>query len=137
MPEVKAICIQKVKDTRRVTHDLFEKQSPGISRVYLDNINAARKFTNGDTSLESTGLTPEQYLTGLGSEIGMTATQFAAYIISENARLAAPNQTPPSVYDVELNYLKSSTQITMATTSDQVISVVNTYQTLCSTVTGN
>jgi hypothetical protein len=128
--------IIKVKGIRGNTLSLFQKKSPGVTAVYANNIDAAIQFTNNDATLMPTGQTPTAYLTGMGAHMGMTAAQFAAYIIGENIRLGAPNQTPPSAYDVECQYIASSVGIQYATTIAAVNTIVSAYQTYVAPVTG-
>lgn len=133
----KTQAISDVKAMRKQTLDLYQKRSTGISRIYLDNITAATRLMNSDATVMSTGQTPTDYLAGLGSQIGMNATQFAIYVINENLRLGAPGQVIPSAYDIEKHYLLSSTQISLATSIDVVHAVVATYKAYCNPVTGN
>lgn len=133
----KAKGITTIKETRKSTLDRYQKYSTGIARTYLDNLFAAQKFLAADTSLMATGQTPEQYLSLLGVEIGMTAAQFANYIISENLRLTAPNQTIPSAYDVEREYLKAQVAAQSALTAEAVQAIVAGYIAFCQPVSGN
>lgn len=136
LAEAKTNAVTTIKQTRINTLDLYPKRSVGVSMIYAANVSAAIRFQNNDTTILPTGQTPEVYLGTLGVELGMTAAQFAAYIISENLRLGAEGQTPPSACDVECHYLRASVAAQAAATVEAVQTIVDDYISFCSTVTG-
>lgn len=136
LAEVKANAISSVKLIRKQTLDLFQKDSPGVARIYLANYDAATRFQAGDSTPMATGQTPEAYLAGLGAPMGMSAAQFAAYIIGENTRLGAPGQTPPSAYDVEAQYINAQVQVSSALDAGAVSAALESFRAFCAPVTG-
>lgn len=138
LAEVKADGITTIKDIRRMTLDLFAKNSPGIPMIYRTNLTAAVRYKSSDaTVIPENGQTPEEYLSVLGSKFGFqSATQFADYIIAENIRLGAPNTTIPSAYDVECQYGTSMTAVQAALTAEAVQTIIGDYATYCQPVNG-
>lgn len=96
---VKGQAIIEIKDIRRQGLDKATISS-GVLAIYNTNYEAAVDFLNGnpDNPLKN-GMTPVEYLTGFGARLGMSATQFANYIVAENLRVG------PTVYDIEHRYL--------------------------------
>lgn len=104
-PEVAAYINGRLDQSRRDTLDKFQKRSVGVSRVYAENLRVAELLIAGNNAVLPTGVTPEQYLTALGTPIGMNAAQFAAYILAENQRLT------PSALEVEKRYLQAKASL--------------------------
>ena len=74
--------------------------SAGILAVYETNYDASYDYLNGEPNAEiKIGVSCEAYLAEFGARLGMTATQFAQYIISENIRMG------PTMRQVESRYL--------------------------------
>jgi hypothetical protein len=95
-------CVTRIltrsNDLRESTLNKFQKKSVGISVIYSSNIDIARRYISGDVSPVITGETPVEYLTNMGSLIGLSATQFANYIISESTRLGDSAATVEKKY---------------------------------------
>lgn len=74
--------------------------SAGILAVYNTNYDASVDFLNGEPNAEiKIGVSCEEYLAEFGARLGMTAAQFANYIIAENIRMG------PTLFQVESRYL--------------------------------
>lgn len=74
--------------------------SAGILAVYQTNYDASIDYLNGEPNAEiKIGVSCEEYLSEFGARLGMTATQFANYIVSENIRMG------PNMRQVESRYL--------------------------------
>lgn len=74
--------------------------SAGVLAVYNENYNAALNHVAGNGSITTkNGMTSTDYCAGFGAHLGMTADQFANYIISENRRVG------PTAYQIEQRYL--------------------------------
>ena len=102
--------------------------NPGISEVYRENYTASAALVSGqgDATIMRNGMTATQYLTGLGSQIGMTALQFAQYIITENVNLA------PAAYRVEQEYMRLTyNAVPNATTVLELLAIPANYQIFC------
>jgi len=94
---LKASALERIKTTRQNTLDQFTK-SAGVAAVYDENLLAAQRFTATDVTPMRGGQTPEQYLLAMGSKLGMTAPQFAAYVITENSLAARKAAAVEAVY---------------------------------------
>jgi hypothetical protein len=108
----------RVKAIRASALDRFPKNS-GIATVYEQNFEAALKGASDTTTILRNGKTPAQHLGDFGVRLGMTASQFEAYIFSENL-LAGQKMT-----EIEAAYL---TAYYGATITEQT---VTDYQTYC------
>ena len=88
-PGLKAQVAEQLKTIRQLALDKVAR-SPGVLAVYDENYRAAQAYQAGagDTTIMKDGRTATAYLAGFGARLGMTAGQFAAYIVSENQRVA-------------------------------------------------
>lgn len=128
--------LAEIKELRRVGLDKAAL-SPGILAIYESNYEAAVVYKAGNSSvLLKNGMEAEAYLLGFGSKLGMTASQFADYIIAENRRVG------PTVYDVERLYLsltyagcqeRNILPIAALTTEEQINAAVEMFKTFCCT----
>lgn len=100
-PELRADIIAEVQNIRATALEKATKNS-GVYAVYDENYQASVAYVEGKGDLTEmrNGMTATQYLTGFGARLGMTAAQFAAYIIAENKRIG------PTAYQVEDEYLR-------------------------------
>ena len=121
--------IEQVKEIRRRSLDKFVKNSPGISRIYSENYFAAMELQAARPStLMVCGVTVEAYLTALGLSLGMTAAQFAAYIINENrgtVGLAIKGN------EIEKEYVRLVYLAMPAMTTAQAAQAVTDYEAFC------
>jgi hypothetical protein len=109
--------------------------SSGVLAVYNTNYEAATNFLAGNGSLlVKNGMTSIDYLSGFGANLGMTATQFANYIVSENYRVG------PTAYSIEKRYLaltyagdlsEGVYPVSILTTVDAVVAAVDAYRIFC------
>lgn len=121
--------IEKVKELRRTSLDKFVKNSPGISRVYAENYYAATEFQAGRvTALMVNGAQVQSYLTALGARLGMTATQFAEYIINENRGTVG---LAIKASEIEDEYLRLAYTAMPAMTGEQAEQAVIDYAAFC------
>jgi hypothetical protein len=121
---------EEVTLLRQTTLDKFTRQSPGVSRVYAENITAAQRYKAGNVSLMANNMTPTEYLGGLGAKVGMHASQFADYILYENQRLGAV------AYEVEAKYLEGKTLFATSQDGDVMIAWMFAYRDYCTSVQG-
>lgn len=131
---VKIVALVEIKELRQQGLDLAAR-SAGVYAIYEANYEAAIDFLNGQPDIiMKSGMTPEQHLTGFGSKLNMTATQFATYVVNENLRVG------PTVYDVEARYLALTYAgdipngiypISVLTTEAQINATVEGYRTYC------
>lgn len=129
LTKANANCISKVKGLRKAALDSFVKVSPGISRIYSENYFASTEFQAGRTTTPMVdGSTVAQYLGLLGSRIGMTATQFAAYIINENRGTVG---LAIKAKDIEDEYLRLVYTAMPAMTGAQAVQAVTDYTAFC------
>ena len=62
--------------------------SSGVSTIYAANYEAAIELLGGrPNTIMKNGVTATDYLANFGARLGMNATQFANYIVSENQRV--------------------------------------------------
>lgn len=124
-----AACIAQVKELRKTALDSFVKYSPGISRIYSENYFASTEFQAGRTTTPMVdGSTVAEYLGLLGSRIGMTATQFAAYIINENRGTVG---LAIKAKEIEDEYLRLVYTAMPAMTAAQAVQAVIDYTAFC------
>jgi hypothetical protein len=99
-PYLKADIIAKVKAIRATALGQAVKNA-GVLAVYDENYTAAVAYQAGRTTeIMKDGKTASDYLAGFGSKFGMSAAQFAAYIVGENRRVN------PTSYNIEQEYLR-------------------------------
>lgn len=100
-PTLKAKIVADIQDIRAQALEKSTKNS-GVYAVYDENYQASVAFEagQGDLTEMRNGMTATQYLSGFGARLGMTAAQFAAYIVAENKRVG------PTAYQVEDEYLR-------------------------------
>lgn len=125
-PYLKVSIIDQVKQIRAQALDKIAKCA-GVLALYDENYKAACAFDEGFSGeIMKDGKTAVEYLTGLGSRLGMTAQQFAAYIISENRRVN------PTAYAVEQEYLRLAYAVIPALTKvADVLSTPAEYRRFC------
>jgi hypothetical protein len=107
MMELDAVHLQVIKQKALAEIKELRKQgldkaalSAGILAIYDSNYDAAIEYLAGNhTACIKNGMQVNDYLTGFGARLQMTAEQFANYIVAENKRVG------PTVYDVEKRYL--------------------------------
>lgn len=116
-----------IQDIRAQALEKSTKNS-GVSAIYDENYQASVAFTagTGSTTLMRNGMTATAYLTGFGARLGMTAAQFAAYIIAENKRVG------PTAYQVEDEYLRLAYGVIPVETSvTKLLGYAAAYRTFC------
>jgi hypothetical protein len=131
---VKEQAILSIKDLRRQGLDKAAL-SAGILAIYDANYLASIELLAGrGTTVMKSGITAESFLTGFGSKLNMTATQFANYIIAENQRVG------PTAYEVEKRYLALAYggdagagiyPISVMASEEQITAAVEAYKTFC------
>lgn len=132
LAEVKAACpalvpqmLNLVAQTRSTALARTIASNPGVSEVYRENYIAATAVRDGlgDTTVMRNNMTATQYLSGLGSQVGMTPLQFAQYVITENVNQA------PAAYRVEQEYMRLTyNAIPNATTVGDLLRIPAEYQ---------
>lgn len=126
-PQLKTNLIGEIKEIRAMALELATKNS-GVSAIYDENYQASLAVSSGfgDTSIQRNGMTATQYLTGFGSRLGMTAAQFATYIIAENRRIG------PTSYQVEDEYLRLAYRaIPQETDADILFAYPGSFRRFC------
>lgn len=126
-PDLKMQIISQIKDIRATALEKATKNS-GVYAVYDENYQAAIAYDagDGDITLMRGGQTATQYLAGFGARLGMTAAQFAAYIINENKKVG------PTQYHIEDEYLRLTYGVIPAETSvARLLSYPNGYRGFC------
>jgi len=100
-PNLRAEVIGQIKSIRKQALAQLTIDS-GVSAVYSENYVAAvaHKSGQGAATVMKDGQTASVYLSGFGAQLGMSAGQFADYIIAENRRIG------PTAYQVEQEYLR-------------------------------
>jgi hypothetical protein len=109
---------QRVKQIRASTLETFPKNS-GIDNVYVLNYQAATLGAVDNTTILRNGKTPAVHLADFGTPLGMTAEQFATYVLAENLAAGA------KMTEIESAYLAAYYAST--TTAQMVVD----YQAFC------
>jgi hypothetical protein len=125
-PALKPQMITQVEQIRATALGRSVTTNTGVMAVYQENYQAAVARLNGqqDIVLMKNNMTAEEYLTGLGSQIGMDSLQFAQYVIAESISLA------PKAYEIEQEYLRLKYQVIPNTTSvAELMLIPVTFQT--------
>jgi hypothetical protein len=89
----------KIKVIRAASLEKFPRNS-GVATVYELNFQAAVLGAGDSTTVLRNGKTPAQHLGDFGVHLGMTAGQFASYVLAEN--LSAGQK----MSEVEAEYLR-------------------------------
>lgn len=127
-PALKPSMITQVEQIRATALARSTTSNTGVMAVWEQNYQASVARLNGlqDVTLMKNGMTAEEYLTGLGAQIGMTSLQFAQYVINESVNLA------PKAYEVEQEYLRLKYQLIPNTQSVlQLLTIPIDYQIFC------
>lgn len=126
-PNLRAEITVQIKDIRKTALAKLTVDS-GVSAVYAENYAAAVAYKAGagaSTTMKD-GQTAANYLTGFGAQLGMSAGQFADYIIAENRRIG------PTAYQVEQEYLHLAyTAIPQETDIDRLLAYPDDYRRFC------
>jgi hypothetical protein len=127
-PSLKPQVLNQVAQIRATSLARTIAVNPGISEVYRENYSAASALINGegDTAIMRNGMTATQYLAGLGSQVNMTALQFAQYVIVDNVNLA------PAAYRVEQEYMRLTySAVPNSTTVMELLAIPADYLAFC------
>jgi len=118
--------LEQIKLQRQVALDSFSK-SAGISAAYDENIKAAHatKAGAGGTTIMRDNSTAEAYLAKMASGMGITADQFADYVIAENAASAA------KASEIEVEYVRLAYSFIPQCTFEEVKTVNSEYVAFC------
>lgn len=126
-PNLRAKILAEIQTIRAQALELSTHNS-GVAAVYEENYQAAVAVDagEGDRVEMKNGKTASQYLAGFGARLGMSAPQFAAYVIAENKRVG------PTLYQVEDEYLRLAYGIIPAETSvARLLAYPDTYRRFC------
>ncbi len=131
---VKKNALAEVKELRRLGLDKAAL-SAGILAIYDGNYLAAIELLeHRETTVLKNGMTAIDYLAGFGAKLGMSASQFASYVVSENRRVG------PTAYEVEKMYLALTyagcaehniPPINAMTSEEQILNAIDMYKTFC------
>lgn len=127
-PALKPSMITQVEQIRATALGRSTTTNTGVMAVWEQNYQAAVARLNGlqEVTLMKNGMTAEEYLSGLGAQIGMDSLQFAQYVINESINLA------PKAYEIEQEYLRLKYQAIPNTTSVlELLTIPIDYQTFC------
>lgn len=129
--ELKNTLTAEVTLLRQNTLDKFQRSSPGVARVYMENLLAAQRYISGKPDAMSNGMSPTDYLTGLGQPLGFHAAQFADYIMTQNHLLGM------AAYAVEQGYLQGKALFMISLDGDAMIAWMEAYRTSCLSIAGS
>ncbi len=123
--ELKESLLAEISDCRRRHLDRIIDPSVGVSIFDQETIRAARRYVAGDPSVMPNGMSPTDYLQGLGTEVGMHASQFAEQVIfdSESAWQHA--------YDAEKGFLACKFAIQTSMDGNALMDMVHEYTESC------
>lgn len=126
-PGLRAKILTDIQEIRAQALEKATKNS-GVAAIYEENYQAAVAVDAGagDITEMKDGKTATQYMSGFGARLGMTAAQFAAYIIAENKRVG------PTLYLVENEYLRLAYSVIPAETSvAKLLTYPDDYRRFC------
>jgi hypothetical protein len=122
---------RQIKYIRSSSLEKFTKNS-GVSAVYSVNYEAAIKGAGDNTYILPSGETPNQRLTTLGQYVGMTAAQFAAYIIAENRGDYPSSAAGKKMANIEQEYMRIYYSLPLITDV-----IVDTFKAFCDNQVGS
>lgn len=101
-PSLKPGIITQIAQQRANALGRTTSSNAGIAMVYSENYAAAMAVVSGagDQVIMKNYMNATDYCAGLGAQIGMTALEFANYVIQEASSMA------PAAYRVEQEYLR-------------------------------
>ena len=122
---------QVVRQMRQMALDTFPK-SPGVSEIYAENLKAAQADAAGAgaTTIMRDDTTAETYLGAMAAGMGISAAQFAAYVLAENTAAAIKAR------EIEAEYVRLAYTFIPACTFEQVQTVADGYRDFCQARTG-
>lgn len=126
-PELRAKILADIQDIRAKALEKATKNS-GVAAIYDENYQAAVAVdaAEGDITIMRNGKTATAYLAGFGARLGMTAAQFAAYVLAENKRVGPP------LYQIEDEYLRLDYGvIPMETSVSKLLAYPDSYRRFC------
>ena len=126
LPSLIEIKVQ-IKSIRENSLRKFTKNS-GVSKVYDINYDAAVLGASDNTTILRNGKTPYQHLYDFGLEIGMTAEQFATYIIDENRVTTA---VAVKMTEIEKEYLRLYYSVVDTALQSELPALVSGFQSYC------
>lgn len=127
-PSLRPGIITQIAQQRANALGQSTSSNAGIALVYSENYSAAAAVVNGngDMVLMKNGMTATAYCEGLGAQIGMTALQFANYVIQE------ANSMAPDAYRVEQEYLRLVYNVVPNSTSvSELLALPAAYVAFC------
>lgn len=119
------LAIQKVRAQRQAALDSFPR-SAGVSEVYSENLKAAQALlaAQGGTLMRD-GSTAQAYLESMAAGMGITATQFAQYVVTENTAAAVKAR------EIEAEYVRLAYSYIPGCTFEQVQTVAAEFAEYC------
>lgn len=129
--DVKATAKASIKAIRNAALAKFVANA-GVGGVYDVNYEAAVAHDAGNTTLLlRNGKTSGEHCTELGTLLGMTAAQFATYIIAENRQVTPTKRCAVLMHEIEVEYLRLYYSAVAAMTDLNAIAAPAAYQTFC------
>ncbi len=114
-PTLRAQVSADVLAVRKLGLSKVTSDNAGVIAVYEQNYQAAQAVLAGagDTTITKNGQTASAYLAGMGANLGMSAQQFATWLISENQRVGAAASRVENEY-LRLTYAVIPTDTSVA-----------------------
>lgn len=126
LADLRQTAIADVKRLRQSALDTFPR-STGVSEVYAENLRAAQALTSGGgaTTIMRDGSTAEAYLGAMAAGMGITAAQFAAYVLAENTAAAVKAR------EIEAEYVRLAYTFIPGCSFEQVQLVADGFRDFC------
>lgn len=129
--ELKATAKALVKSIRNAALAKFVANA-GVAGVYDVNYDAAVAYDANNTTLVlRNGKTSGGHCTEFGALLGMTAAQFATYIIAENRQTSPTKRCAVLMHEIEGEYLRLYYSAIDAMLDAAVIAAPAAYQAFC------
>lgn len=123
--------LAQIKSIRNIALAKFVANA-GVGGVYDVNYEAAIAYDAGNTTLVlRNGKTSGTHCTEFGTLLGMTAAQFAAYIIAENRQTTPTKRCAVLMHEIEGEYLRLYCSAIAAMTDADAIAAPAAYQAFC------
>lgn len=121
----------EIKGLRQAALDAFAR-SAGVSEMYSENLKAAQAANKGAgaSTLMRDGTTADAYLAAMAAGMGVSAAQFCAYVLAENATAATKAR------EIEAEYLRVAYTFLPAASFEEVQAAAESFRQYCTARTG-
>lgn len=132
LADLRQTAVAEVKRLRQAALDHFPR-STGVSEVYAENLRAAQALTAGAgaTTIMRDGTTAEAYLGAMAAGMGISAAQFAGYVLAENTAAAVKAR------EIEAEYVRLAYTFIPGCSFEEVQLVADGFREFCAARTAS